>query len=185
MGSLVRGALSRAIFTFERAAEAGCWGASGQSAAGGGRGRHGECFPQEPAGFRFPSLCRVQAVWLREACAGLSSQPVSLGLDVAEPPRSLTLQGHLSSAVPFSWSRLGHLLCLVSHCLASDSPGCWSSLRCGVSLGSDISWPPHYQQGSYCIGLCGECSEREHVLCFNDVSAPHGSGGTYSIFITL
>lgn len=114
-GSLVRGggALSRAIFTFDRSVELGCPGASGQSAAGGGRGRHGECCPQEPAGFRFPPLCPVQAVRLCEAYAGLSPQAVSLGLDVAEPPHSLTLQGHLSSAALFSWSRLRCHSCCV------------------------------------------------------------------------
>lgn len=76
-GSLVRGSLSHAIFTLDPSAEPGSPGVSGLSAAGGGPGRHGECCPQEPAGFRFPPLCRVQMVWLREACSGLSSQLLS------------------------------------------------------------------------------------------------------------
>lgn len=76
-GSLVRGSLSPAIFTLDSSAERGCPGASGLSAARGGQGRHGECCPQEPLEFPFPLHCRVQMVWLREACAGQSSQPLS------------------------------------------------------------------------------------------------------------
>lgn len=112
-GSLVRGSLSPAIFTLDRSAEPASRGASGLSAAGGGggRGRHGECCP---VGVPFPPLCRAQMVWHQEACTGLSSRPlVALGLDVAEPPHSLTLQGHQSSAAPFSWFRLRCHSCYV------------------------------------------------------------------------
>lgn len=54
-GSLVRGSLSRAIFALDPSAEPGCRGASGLSAARGGRGRHGECCPSCFLGF---AVCR-------------------------------------------------------------------------------------------------------------------------------
>lgn len=99
-GLLVRGSLSHAIFALDRSDEPGGRGASGLSAAGGGRGRHGECCPQEPAGPLLSSAVpRAAALAPGGLCGAEPSGFGGLALDVAEPPHAPTRRGDPSSAV--------------------------------------------------------------------------------------